>query len=406
MATRPWTILPHSCSPRDDTRKGTSTAVLSITRLSKRFEIPGGFVGAVQDLELEVAEGEFFVLLGPSGCGKTTLMRCVAGLERPEQGQIHLGDTLLSSVAKKVFVEPEDRDIAMVFQSYAIWPHMSVFENVAFPLTEAKKRRVPAREVAAKVGQVLQLVRLEGFENHASATLSGGQQQRVALARALIREPKLLLMDEPLSNLDAKLREEMRDEIKDLTRSLGVTTIHVTHDQVEGLALADRLAVMRNGVILQLGRPEDLYRQPGSRIVAEFLGRTNWLEGTVRSAGSVECSIGLLQCSVPPSLAVGSRVSLGVRPEWIELRSAPTSSTNCLSGRIESRMFLGEASVYKVSVGEVVFQAKADANLPAHGPIQVVLPPEKCVLFPSSEADAAVIEADRGHFGAAALQPG
>jgi iron(III) transport system ATP-binding protein len=227
----------------------------------------------------------------------------------------------------------------------------------------------------------------------------------VALARALVREPKLLLMDEPLSNLDAKLREEMRGEIKDLTRALGVTTIHVTHDQVEGMALADRLAVMRDGAILELGSPESLYSRPGSRVVAEFLGRTNWIDGVVRAADTVECAVGQVRCSVPPALPVGSRVSLGVRPDWVELRAAADDAVNRLPGVIESRMFLGDACVYRVRTEETMWIVKADARLPGQGPIQLVLPPGKCLLFPASEADAVVVEEERGHVGLVGAVP-
>lgn len=372
--------------------------MLKVVNVSKQFQIPGGFVGAVDNLDLVVDAGEFFVLLGPSGCGKTTLLRCIAGLERPDQGEIHLHETLLSSAKANVFVEPEDRDIAMVFQSYAIWPHMTVFDNVAYPLTEGKRRSFSHEQVAAKTRQALALVQLERLERHSAATLSGGQQQRVALARALVRKPKLLLMDEPLSNLDAKLREEMRDQITELTRALGVTTIHVTHDQVEAMALADRMAVMQSGHIIELGNPEDLYRKPQTRIVAEFLGRTNWLEATVRSRASVECSVGVLECGVPESLSVGTRASVGIRPEWIELTTpshvTPSNNmTNRLDARIKSRMFLGESCLYKVSLGDTILLVKADSSFPPHGPVTVVIPPERCMVLSVSEAKSTIIEA-------------
>ena len=356
--------------------------MLRITGLSKRFEVPGGDIWAVRDLELTVGEGEFFVLLGPSGCGKSTLLRCVAGLEQIDGGDIFLGDQLISSARDNVFVDPEDRDVAMVFQSYAIWPHMTVFENVAFPLTEAKKKRCSASQVAAKVGEVLELVRLQGFERHSAATLSGGQQQRVALARALVRGPKLLLMDEPLSNLDAKLREEMRDEIKELTRSLGVTTLHVTHDQTEAMALADLMAVMSDGRILEVGEPESLYRRPSNRSVAEFLGRTNWLTATVEGADVVRAEMGIVKCPLQNGVAIGSPVSLGIRPEWIELKAEPCGDPNSFLGNVEGRTFLGDAVIYWVRVGRVRLMVKTTtSDFSVGGPITVVMPVECWVVF-------------------------
>jgi iron(III) transport system ATP-binding protein len=370
--------------------------MLRVRGLSKRFEVPGGQVGAVRELGLEVAAGEFFVLLGPSGCGKTTLLRCLAGLERPEAGEVVLNERVLSAAGQGLFVEPEDRDIAMVFQSYAIWPHMSVEQNVAFPLVEAKRRKYGQAEVAARVEQALERVQLRGFARHAAATLSGGQQQRVALARALVREPKLLLLDEPLSNLDARLREEMRAEIRELTRALGVTSIHVTHDQVEGMALADRMAVMRAGRILEVGRPEQLYRRPGTRVAAEFLGRTNWLEATVQDAQTLQSPLGPLHCPVPPALGPGTPVSLGIRPEWVELGERAGAGENRLAGEIESRMFLGEACLYRVRVGPARLLARGDVALPEDGPVPVRLPPERCFVFPAAEPESALLNAERG----------
>lgn len=356
--------------------------MLRITGLSKRFEVPGGDIRAVWELELTVGEGEFFVLLGPSGCGKSTLLRCIAGLEQIDGGDIILADQLISSTRSNVSVDPEDRDVAMVFQSYAIWPHMTVFENVAFPLTEAKKRRFSAAQVATKVRDTLKLVRLEGFERHSAATLSGGQQQRVALARALVREPKLLLMDEPLSNLDAKLREEMRDEIKDLTRMLKMTTLHVTHDQTEAMALADLMAVMSDGRILEVGEPESLYRRPSNRTVAEFLGRTNWLTATVEGPDVVRAEMGIVKCPLQNGVAIGSPVSLGIRPECVELRAEPAQASNSFSGTIESRMFLGDAAIYWVRVGQARLMVKTtEPEFPSSGPINVVMPKQRWVVF-------------------------
>jgi iron(III) transport system ATP-binding protein len=357
-------------------------AMLKVEQLTKQFELPGGHIRAVRDLDLTVENGSFFVLLGPSGCGKSTLLRCVAGLEQPDAGEIRLQGQVLYSARNGASIDPEDREIAMVFQSYAVWPHMTVFENVAFPLTEAKRKRYSAEAVVSKVKDALNLVRLTGFERHSAATLSGGQQQRVALARALIREPKLLLMDEPLSNLDAKLREEMRDEIKDLTRSLGVTTLHVTHDQTEAMALADVMAVMCEGEILEIGSPESVYRSPSSRVVAEFVGRTNWISGIVEGSDHVKTNFGVVKCTLHDRAKVGSSVSLGIRPEWIELRVEPCVAENAFPGTIEGRMFLGDAVLYSVRVEETRLLAKTTfSDFPVTGPITVVMQREAWVVF-------------------------
>jgi len=366
--------------------------MLKIERLAKRFAAPSGQVLAVRNLDLTIQEGKFFVLLGPSGCGKSTLLRCVAGLEQPEQGDISLGGKLVCSVRANIAVDPEDREIAMVFQSYAVWPHMSVFENVAFPLTEAKNKRYSSHQVAQKVKESLTLVRLSGFEHHSAATLSGGQQQRVALARALIREPKLLLMDEPLSNLDAKLREEMRDEIKDLTKRLHVTTLHVTHDQTEAMALADEMAVMSAGKVLEIGQAENLYCKPGNRAVAEFLGRTNWLRATVDERKLVKTEMGLVKCRLPETSVLGSSVTLGIRPEWIELRSDRGEGLNSFAGNIEARMFLGDAVLYRVRVADTHLLVKTGLTDFAVGsPVGVIIPSERWVTFVDEPGDVGAL---------------
>ena len=356
--------------------------MLKISNLTKQFEVADGKTTAVRDLNLVVEKGKFFVLLGPSGCGKSTLLRCVAGLEGVEGGEIVLDGRVVSAARNKVFTDPEDREIAMVFQSYAIWPHMTVYENVAFPLIEAKKARFSPAQVESKVKHILALVRLSEFQSYSAATMSGGQQQRIALARALVREPKLLLMDEPLSNLDAKLREQMRDEIKDLTRSLGVTTLHVTHDQTEAMALADSMAVMNAGQILQIGDPENLYRHPVNRTVAEFLGRTNWLSGTVAGADRVDTDVGAIQLPLPGRPGVGEKLSLGIRPEWIELGAKAAGGPGVFTGSIEWRSFLGDIVVYRVQIGKAKLLVKTNASdIPASGPVSVVIPPERWVVF-------------------------
>ena len=368
---------------------GSASLMLKIANLTKQFEVVDGKTVAVRNLDLSLAKGQFFVLLGPSGCGKSTLLRCVAGLEDFEDGVITLGDRVVSSPSAKVFVPPEDREVAMVFQSYAIWPHMTVFENVAFPLKEAKNARFTAAQVLKQVKDILALVRLSGFEAYSAATMSGGQQQRIALARALVRRPKVLLMDEPLSNLDAKLREEMRDEIKELTRALGVTTLHVTHDQTEAMALADSLAVMSEGRILQIGNPENLYRRPVNQMVAEFLGRTNWIDGISGNSGRVDTGLGPITIPSSERFAAGGPVRLGIRPEWIELKMS-TKDAGVLAGQIISRTFLGDSIVYQISVGSNTLLTKqSSANAYPIGPIGVSISPEHWIVFKEDPAEKA-----------------
>src|SRR5437773_8359090 len=254
--------------------------MLQVTMLRKTFTTERGGVRAVEDVSFTVEEGQFYTLLGPSGCGKTTTLRCVAGLERTDEGRIVVDGRIVSSHSPNVFVPPHKRDIGMVFQSYAIWPHMTVFENVAFPL-RVSKQRVSRSEISRRVEEALSLVELGGYGGRMATQLSGGQQQRLALARALVREPKLLLLDEPLSNLDAKLRERMRFELRELQRRLRITTLYVTHDQIEALSMSNVIAVMNAGVIVQEGAPREIYLQPKSKFVANFIGSTNQLAGRV-----------------------------------------------------------------------------------------------------------------------------
>jgi iron(III) transport system ATP-binding protein len=251
-------------------------ANIQLVGLRKTYEFRGQRVRAVDDVTLEAPEGKILTLLGPSGCGKTTTLRCLAGLERPDDGEIRFGSRVVFSRAQGVFVPPEQRHIGMVFQSYAIWPHMTVFENVAYPL---RVRRVNPGEIRKRVQAALELVGLAALADRPAPYLSGGQQQRVALARALVYEPEVLLLDEPLSNLDAKVREQVREELRALQRQLNITTVYVTHDQIEALALSDVVAVMRDGKVLEVGTPRDLYERPRTRFVAQFLGTTNLLPG-------------------------------------------------------------------------------------------------------------------------------
>src|SRR5437773_12489103 len=277
--------------------------MLQVTMLRKTFTTERGAVRAVEDVSFTVEDGLFYTLLGPSGCGKTTTLRCVAGLERPEDGTIRIDDAVLSGTGR--FVPTHRRDIGMVFQSYAIWPHMNVFENVAFPLRVSE--RPPSRdETRRMVTEALALVGLEGLEERPAPQLSGGQQQRLALARALVRKPKLLLLDEPLSNLDAKLRERMRIDLRELQRRLRITTVYVTPDQPEALFLSHRIAVMQAGKIVQEGAPRDLYRAPASGFVADFVSEATFLPGEVTSGG-IRALGGIVACALADGVAPGEK---------------------------------------------------------------------------------------------------
>ena len=305
-----------------------------IEHVFKRF----GDVTAVSDFDLTVKDGEFVSLLGPSGCGKTTSLRMIAGFERATEGEIYIGDHCVSSHIKNTFVPPEKRDIGMVFQSYAVWPHMTVTENVAYPL---KIQKVPKEERAARVAEMLKLVHLDEYGSRYPHQLSGGQQQRVALARALVMRPGLLLLDEPLSNLDAKLRESMRFEISSIQKELGITVIYVTHDQSEAMTMSDRVVVMSRGVIQQIGTPYEIYRNPANKMVADFIGLVNFVEGEVQGdrvyiSGTV--------VSFPNTSGITGSATIAVRPENITM--SRTSGT--IEGTLVHRFYLGDAVDYRV----------------------------------------------------------
>jgi iron(III) transport system ATP-binding protein len=358
------------------------SCMIAIRSLTKAFKTGSDSVRAVDAVDLQVEEKEFFVLLGLSGSGKTTLLRCVAGLEKPESGEIQLGKQIVSSAGNGIFVRPEDRALGMVFQSYAVWPHMTVFENVAFPLVNGK-RKLPRFKVKERVLGALELVQLSDFANRPVPFLSGGQQQRVALARALAVEPQVLLMDEPLSNLDARLREEVRDEIRSLAKKLGITVLYVTHDQVEAMALADRIAVMNAGKILQIGGAQELYHFPLSRSVGEFLGSMNELEGTVQANDCVETQLGVVNCSVPNSAA--KQVIVAIRPEDVSLSREAKGLSNEFPAQIVSQLFLGDITLYHLSANGKKLRGKttlADPRLEPGRSIYVRLPAEKLKIFP------------------------
>lgn len=350
----------------------------------------GEVVKAAQDISFEVPEGKLFTLLGPSGCGKTTTLRSIAGLERPKSGLIAVGGTAVYSSAGKVFIAPNRRNFGMVFQSYAIWPHMNVFQNAAFPL-DVGTRKYSKKEIEDKVMRVLTAVGLDQFADREATKMSGGQQQRLALARALVMEPKLLLLDEPLSNLDAKLRERMRFELKRMQRELGLTTIYVTHDQSEALALSHEIAVMSAGRIVQIGSPRDIYERPRNKFVADFVGLTNFLDATVESAdGSntgyrVNSSIGPLSVTSYEKSNKGNAVLISVRPEDIELHEHRPEGDgfNVVEGVVDFKVFLGEYMDYQIKVGDRQVLARVHPRFKAHvgTTVYLRLNPEKCICI-------------------------
>ena len=320
---------------------------------------PGNTQPAVSDLSLDIYDGEILTLLGPSGCGKTTTLRMVAGLEKPDRGDIFFGDQTVVMTGRGLCLSPDKRNVGMVFQSYAIWPHMTVAQNVAFPLAA---RRFPKHEIKERVARVLELVGLSGFEDRPGPLLSGGQQQRVAFARALVTEPRVLLLDEPFSNLDAKLREQMRISVKMLQRRLRIAMLFVTHDQIEALSLSNRIALMNFGVVQQQGDPRLLYEKPVNEFVRDFVGRTLLFKGKVQSgnpSGQIAIALeGAPECVVfgraydAESIRSGSLVYMGVRPEDVEIMPAQSSTApaGMIAGTAQAALFIGERIEYQVEV--------------------------------------------------------
>jgi len=360
---------------------------VAIQGLVKRY----GALTAVAGVDLEVAEGEFVVLLGPSGCGKTTTLRCVAGLEEVSEGQIVMGTRVVS--APGLLIPPEKRAIGMVFQSYAIWPHMTVFENVAFGL---KLKHLLRQEVAKRVGRTLELVGLSGYGERPASQLSGGEQQRVALARALILEPRVLLFDEPLSNLDAKLREHMRFELHHLQKRLGITAIYVTHDQQEAMVLADRIALMHAGRIVQVGAPHDVYNRPASLFAAEFIGRANVLHGEVCEAGAmtrVRLANGLVVTSADRGASVGQGVDALCRPEHLQIATPPLMGDNVFTARVNGTFFLGSVAEVHLEAGDIQLYGQLSPPVvwPPGQHVWVRIPPEHVVLLARPHAVAGAL---------------
>ena len=351
------------------------------TGLVKTF----GAVTAVNDLSFEARAGEFLTLLGPSGCGKTTTLRLVAGLERPDRGEISVGDRPMSSASAGLFVPPERRGMGMVFQSYAIWPHMTVFENVAFPLQEL---RVPRREIRERVMAMLATVGLGDLHARPAPMLSGGQQQRVALARALVSNPQVLLLDEPLSNLDARLREEMRFELREMQARLGITSIFVTHDQAEAMTLSDRIVVMNAGRIEQEGSPEDVYQRPSTRFVMDFLGRANHLPARIAKGddgtlvAEVEESGYRMPVAAGGSWSVGQEVLLAFRPEAVEARSVERDEA--WVGVVRSSVYVSGHVEYVVEIGKFTVRATGpeDARLPHDARAKLCVSPRAVRIWP------------------------
>jgi iron(III) transport system ATP-binding protein len=348
----------------------------------------GEIVKAAQDVSFTVPEGQLFTLLGPSGCGKTTTLRSIAGLEKPRVGEIAVKDRIVYSSAKGIFITPNRRGFGMVFQSYAIWPHMSVFQNAAFPL-EVGEKKYSRQEIRDKVMRVLAATQLDHLADRDATKLSGGQQQRLALARALVMEPQLLLLDEPLSNLDAKLREKMRFELKRLQRDLRITTVYVTHDQSEALALSHEIAVMSEGRIQQTGSPREIYERPVNSFVADFVGSTNFLDGSVLGPDGadgryrVRTEIGDLTVLATEALRPEDKVLLSVRPEDVELQEAKPDGVNVREARVDQKVFLGECVDFQVKLGERTLLSRRHPSLrtPIGHAIYVHFDPDKCIAL-------------------------
>ena len=366
-------IVPaHGHEFRQSKDARATEAAVRLKGLWKTY--PGNKEPAVKDLSLDVYDGEIVTLLGPSGCGKTTTLRMAAGLEVPDDGDIFFGDRAVVITSSRLCLPPDKRNVGMVFQSYAIWPHMTVEENVIFPL---KSRRFPRREIRDRVGRALELVGMAGFETRPGPLLSGGQQQRVALARALVTEPRVLLLDEPFSNLDAKLREQMRLEVKLLQKRLKIAVLFVTHDQIEALSLSNRIALMNAGVVEQQGDPRLLYEEPANEFVRDFLGRTLLFKGKVRTSnpsGQVAIALG----GAPDCVVFGRSYNLGgvksgesvyiaVRPEDVEILPAlgPEAPSGMIGGTVQAALFVGERIEYQIEVdGQSVIMVYGERHKP------------------------------------------
>ena len=369
--------------------------MLTVNELKKTYISEQGPVEAVRGVNLQVEKGQIFTLLGPSGCGKSTTLRCIAGIEVPDQGEIQLGERVVFSSSKGINVPIHDRGSGMVFQSYAIWPHMTVFENVLFPLRHGPNK-APKKEWRSKVMKALELVEMGSMADRPAPLLSGGQQQRVALARALVYEPTVLLLDEPLSNLDAKLRVNMRNELQGLIKKLQVTTLYVTHDQEEALVLSDLIAVMQNGIIQQLATPRDIYLNPINAYVAGFVGETNFIDGTVEKTLpndklSVACSFGSLECSssgLSETLTSKKKVLVTIRPEEIIPKVESHSKLpNTFSAKVLRTIFVGNRTQCELEIGSERCQTEVEgrSTVTVGSNIYVHFPPDRIRLLLADE---------------------
>ncbi|QAU35710.1 ABC transporter ATP-binding protein [Janthinobacterium sp. 17J80-10] len=354
-------------------------AELIVSGLTRTY----GAVKAIDNVSFTVKDGEFLTLLGPSGCGKSTTLFSIAGLDRPTTGRIQLGSDMFFDSGSKLHLAPENRNCGLVFQSYALWPHMSVRQNVEFPL---KLRKITGNTAGDKVARALGLVEMGAYADRYPHELSGGQQQRVALARTLVYEPQLLLLDEPLSNLDAKLRLRARGWLRELQTRLKITTLYVTHDQDEALALSDRIAVMSGGRIIQLGTPHEIYREPKSPFIADFVGHSNLLSGRAQAHGSGLAVLlsdeQRIVLSRSPDGTAASNVTVGIRPEHIVLhtRQSQLQDENFLKGRIIQRDFLGTHYEYLVAVSEHLLRVTSTQEV-EQGEVLAELPAAACMPF-------------------------
>src|SRR5215217_4802027 len=363
------------------------SAELKVEHLRKVFSVGRP---AVDDVSFRVATGEIVVLLGPSGCGKTTTLRCIAGLEHPTGGEISIGGAVVSAPERGVLVPPRLRNIGMVFQSYAVWPHMTVRQNVAYPL---RQRKVTRAEIVRKVDEVLELVGLAEYAERPVVALSGGQMQRVALARSLVYQPQLLLLDEPLSNLDAKLRLRLRDDLRRIIKQTGVTALYVTHDQAEAVVLGDRIGVMRDGKLLQMASPHDIYNRPADLFVANFTGASSLIAGRVLERngefGIVETGGHRLTAMMPSNVKSGEAVKIAVRPENVRLgKQGETEPDNRFTARVAGQRYQGTQTVYELAVLGGRLEALELGTSMRHAigsEVEVVLPPTMCWAYPARQ---------------------
>lgn len=368
--------------------------MISINQLQKTFTVTEGTVAALSELSLEVEAGDFFVIVGASGSGKTTLLRSVAGLETPDSGTISIADRTVFSHQPPLWIPPQDRGIGMVFQSYAVWPHLNVFDNVALPLREGAQK-IARNEVKGRVRQALEMVQLEEQIDRPSTLLSGGQQQRVALARAIAINPSVLLMDEPLSNLDARLREDVRGKIRELAKQLHATVLYVTHDQIEAMAIADKIALMSFGKLLQHGTPLDLYRGPNCPEVAQFFGNVNWLPGELDSADGNFVQTKICRFSVSPDIATEKNVWVGFRPEHMNISDqAFGQEPNHFLAELRNTIFLGDQYIFDAFAGDtkLVGKSRIAPKLQADK-LHIAVEPSDLMIFPADDQNTEFIKA-------------